>query len=280
MITRASGLVRPTIFGILNMTEDSFSDGGRYLASEAALEHARVLVGEGADVLDIGAAASNPDAKPVPSDVEIARLAPIVAALKADSIPVSVDSFSPEVQRWAIGEEVEYLNDVRGFSHPDLYPALAASATKLIVMHSVQSGDRLVPVDISPDDIFDRCRCFFEGRIGALVGAGISETRLVLDPGMGLFLGSNPEASFTMLRRIFDLKQSFGLPVLISVSRKSFLRRLIGRSPEQAGAASLAAELFAAQQGADGIRTHEPRPLRDALTVWRACAHETDRNVP
>src|SRR5215470_11677407 len=111
------------IFGIVNVTEDSFSDGGKYLAPDAAIEHARRLADDGADVLDLGAASSNPDAKAVSSDLEIARLAPVIAALMRDALTISIDSFSSEVQRWALAQNVAYLNDIRGFSDPRTYPA-------------------------------------------------------------------------------------------------------------------------------------------------------------
>src|SRR5689334_19963035 len=123
----------PSIFGIVNITEDSFSDGGRYLAPDAAIAHARELVRDGADVIDLGATSSNPDAKPVTSEEEIARLTPVVDALKTDGISLSIDTFAPDVQRWALAQEVEYLNDVRGFPDAELYPLLAESHAKLVV---------------------------------------------------------------------------------------------------------------------------------------------------
>src|SRR5689334_5474394 len=126
-------MVLPTILGILNITEDSFSDGGRYLEPEAATAHGRKLLSEGADVIDLGAASSNPDAKTIPAEVEIARLAPVVDALNRDGAKISIDTFAPEVQRWALAQRVEYLNDVRGFPNPDIYPLLANSEAKLIV---------------------------------------------------------------------------------------------------------------------------------------------------
>jgi dihydropteroate synthase type 2 len=257
------------ILGIVNITEDSFSDGGRFLATDDAIAHARKLAGNGADVIDLGAASSNPDAKPVESSVEIARLAPVVAALKTDKILISVDTFAPEVQRWALAQDVDYLNDVRGFPFPDLYPDLAASTARLIVMHSVQGTGPAARVAVEPQEIFDRVARFFDQRFAALERAGVARSRLILDPGMGLFLGTRREASFEILRRLSELKARFGLPMLVSVSRKSFLRTFLDRAPQEAGPASLAAELYAAiVQGADFIRTHDPASLKDALAVW------------
>jgi len=257
-------------FGIVNITEDSFSDGGRYLTPDAAIAHARALVRDGADAIDLGAASSNPDAKRVTSEEEIARLTPVVDALKNDGTSISIDTFAPDVQRWALAQGVDYLNDVRGFPDAALYPLLADSDAKLIVMHAVQDGGPASRTIRAPAaDLPDRIISFFEQRIAALTHAGIARDRLILDPGMGLFLGTHADGSFTVLRKLNRINQTFGLPVLVSVSRKSFLRRLTGRSKDEAGAATLAAELFAASQGADYIRTHEPRPLKDALAVWR-----------
>jgi dihydropteroate synthase type 2 len=266
----------PTILGILNVTDDSFSDGGRYLAPGAAIAHAKTLVAGGATVLDLGAAASNPDARQIPPEIEIGRLKPVVAALKQQDVAISIDSFSPEVQRWALAEGVGYVNDIRGFPEPELYPALVATQAKLIVMHSVQQRGRATRVDMPPDEIFDRVLCFFEDRVAALEKAGVARARLILDPGMGFFLGSDPETSFVVLRRLQDLKRAFSLPVLISVSRKSFLRRITGRDAAKVGYATLAAELFAVFQGADYIRTHDPAALSDGLAVWKAA---TSRNT-
>lgn len=257
-----------TILGIVNITRDSFSDGGKFLSTSAALAHAEKLVKDGAQVIDLGSAASNPKAEPVSPVEEIARLAPVVAALKRQGVALSIDTFAPEVQRWALRQQLAYINDIHGFPEPHLYPALAASPAKLIVMHAVQSEGRATDVDVPPEVVLPRILQFFEQRISALTDAGIDRARLILDPGMGMFLGRRPEASYQVLRCIPELKQAFGLPVLISVSRKSFLRGK--RSPAEAGPATLAAELFAVFRGADYIRTHDPAALADGLAVWTA----------
>jgi dihydropteroate synthase type 2 len=222
-----------------------------------------------ADILDIGAASSNPDAKPVAPDVEIARLAPVVGALKSQSVSISIDSFSIDVQRWALAQGVDYLNDIQGFADAALYPELARTSAKLIVMHSVQERGKATRMDVPPHQIMDRIHRFFDARIAALTRAGVDRTQLILDPGMGFFLGSDPQTSLAVLRALSSLKAQFGLPLLVSVSRKSFLRAIAGRGAGEAGAASLTAELHAVQQGADFIRTHDPAALRDAMAVWR-----------
>jgi dihydropteroate synthase type 2 len=256
----------PRILGIVNVTEDSFSDGGLYVTADSALAHAQALAAGGADIIDLGAAASNPRASPIASGVEIERLTAVVDGLKRDGVQVSIDSFAPATQLWALSRGVEYLNDIHGFSRPESYPRLAAASTRLIVMHALRNDGPPNRDDKTPPNLFERVLTFFEARIAALSRAGIARERLILDPGMGLFLGNSPDASFDLLRRISDLKRVFGLPVLISVSRKSFLRPP-GRTPAEAGAATLAAELFAAAQGVDYIRTHDPSALRDALTI-------------
>lgn len=258
---------RPLIFGIVNITPDSFSDGGRYLAADAAIAHAKRLAAEGADVIDLGPASSNPDATPVPAEEEIRRLAPVVEALRAAGLVLSVDSFRPETQAFALSHGVAYLNDIRGFAEPVFYPSLAESDVKLILMHSIQRGGNADRREAPAGDIIKYICAFFAERIAALEAAGIARERLILDPGMGFFLGSRPETSFEVLSRFGEIEGRFGLPVFIAVSRKSFLRAVTGRAPGEAGAATLAAELLAAARGAGFIRTHEPAPLIDALAV-------------
>jgi dihydropteroate synthase len=263
------------IAGILNITADSFSDGGDYLAPEAALTRARTILAEGADLLDIGPAASNPDAAPVGEDEEIARISPILDALDDRLDRVSIDSFLPGTQRYAMARGVGYLNDIQGFPDESLYGELAASACRLIVMHSVQGKGRANRSDsLPPAKATDHIIGVFETRLAGLEKAGIGRHRIILDPGMGFFLSPDPETSFRVLAELPRIKAALGLPVLISVSRKSFLRAATGRSAAESGPATLAAELFAAGQGADYIRTHDPAALRDALLIRAALARQ------
>jgi dihydropteroate synthase type 2 len=264
-------MTAPKLFGIVNITEDSFSDGGEYLDPAAAIAEARRLAANGADVIDLGAAASNIAAKPVSPDEEIRRLEPVIAALRRDGIAISIDSFQPEVQRFAIARGVGFLNDIQGFPEPPLYPDLATSQCRLIVMHAVQGRGRAQQMVIGSDEIWPRVETFFEKRVAALEQAGIDRARLILDPGMGFFLSSEAEASLRVLAGLDRLKRAFALPVMISVSRKSFLAGVTGRqSPGERGAATLAAELYAAAHGADFIRTHDPAALRDGLAMTAA----------
>ena len=257
------------ILGILNITSDSFSDGGKYLEPGAAIFHAQALAQSGADIIDIGAASSHPDAQPVAPEVEIARLEAVVPALKEKGLRLSIDSFAGPVQRWALKQQVAYLNDIHGFPDAALYPELAKSDATLIVMHMVQARGVAVRTEVPSSEIFGRITAFFDSRIEALTKAGIARERLILDPGMGQFLGTDPENSLIVLRRLPELKARYGLPLLVSLSRKGFLRKLTGRPVTEVGAASLAAELYAEAQGADYIRTHAPGPLKDGVRVMK-----------
>jgi dihydropteroate synthase type 2 len=263
---------RPAIFGVLNITEDSFSDGGLYLQPEKAIEHGLRLIEAGADALDLGPASSNPDAKPVPPTEEIRRLEPVVERL-GNRIALSVDSFRPETQLWAVNHGAAYLNDIHGFPRREIYPELALANCKLIVMHSIQSDWKAERAVTDPATIFERVADFLQKRVSALVSAGIAGERLIIDPGMGYFLGSNAEPCIVMLQNIARLKERLGLPVMVSVSRKSFLRTLTGRDTKDLGAATLATELHAASAEVDYIRTHDVSALRDALTVLESLGH-------
>jgi dihydropteroate synthase len=272
MITASqAGWSVPRILGVLNITDDSFSDAGKYLDGARALAHGVALVDQGADIVDIGAIASNPDSIPVSIADEIARLDPVITALKARGVAVSVDSFRPDTQRYAIARGVEFLNDIHGFPHPEIYAELAAAKCRLILMHSIHRTGHVTRDDIPVADIVDRIIRFFRDRLTALEHAGIERSRVILDPGMGYFLGANPSASFAALAGIGQLRSAFGLPVLVGVSRKSFLRTVTGRAtPAETGAATLAAEVYAAMAGADYIRTHDVAALRDGLLVLQA----------
>jgi dihydropteroate synthase type 2 len=269
----------PFLVGVVNITEDSFSDGGRFLVPGEALGHARRLVSEGADIVELGPASSHPDAARVPADEERRRLAPVLEALIADGIAVSVDSFLPETQSFAVSQGAAYLNDIQGFPHPHLYEELADASCRLIVMHSVQARGPATRVETVPGTIRASIDRFFEPRLDALETAGIARERLIIDPGLGYFLGSNPEPSLAVMGALRELKARFGLPVLVSPSRKSFLRSTTGRELPEIGPATLAAELYAAAQGVDYIRTHNVASLRDGLTVHDAIsAYANDRD--
>ena len=226
------------------------------------------------DVIDVGAESTNPDAEGVPAEEEIARLSPVVAALKAEGARVSVDTHKAEVMRHVLALGADYINDVSALRDPDAVDAVRDSEARLIIMHSTARRARAERAEIEPATIVDRILAFFQMRMKELNEAGIERKRLILDPGMGFFLSSNPETSVAVLRdlpRIADL----GCPVLVSTSRKSFIGALLASADEprpvdQRAAGTLATELWSAQHGAAYIRTHDVRALRDALILWRA----------
>lgn len=262
------------IVGIVNVTEDSFSDGGRFLAASDAIAQARALADAGAAIIELGPASSHPDAAIVPASVQIERLRPVFDALADRSPALGVDATRSEVLRFALAHGVGWLNDIRGFADPGLHPDLAGGTARLVVMHSLDQDERAGRHDATPRQVLESIERFFDERLTTLVRAGIAEDRLILDPGMGFFLGRDPRASIAVLQRLAALRTRFGRSILISVSRKSFLRALTGSPLEAAGAATLAAELHAARQGVDYIRTHDARALRDALTLEAELARD------
>ena len=254
------------IMGVLNVTPDSFSDGGLYLDPHQALAHARALVDDGADVIDVGSASSHPDASTVPPELERERLEPVLRAIVGLGVAVSVDSFRPETQRYALAAGATWLNDIHAFADPAFHAELAQSDATLVLMHAAKR-DRPVPAG----RVLDHVEAFFSERMSTLTRAGVGEERLVLDPGMGLFLSPDPNVSLEVLHRLPELKCRLGRPLLIGVSRKSFLGHLCGRAVGARGAATLAAELFAVVTGGvDVVRTHDVAALRDGLRVWSA----------
>jgi len=263
-------MMAPRLVGIVNITTDSFSDGGRFLNPEAAIAHARSLHAAGADIVELGPSSSHPDAEQVSPTEEIRRLAEVLDQLVADGIPVAVDSLHADTQRYAAARGATYLNDIQGFPDSDRYEELAGLSCRLVVMHSVQRRGPATRAATDPQAVWPEVERFFADRLAALVAAGISRDRLIIDPGLGYFLGSNPEPSLAMMAALGELKARFGLPVLISPSRKSFLRALTGSGLAAIGPATLAAELYAASQGVDFIRTHDVAAIRDALTVFDA----------
>lgn len=261
---------QPKIVGVVNITSDSFSDGGLFLEPEKALAHARQLALEGADVIELGAASSHPDAAPVPPDEEIARLTPVLAGLSRIGVMLAVDSTQREVQKFAIANEIGILNDIRGFPTIADYRVLAKSRCRLVIMHSISGRHKADRVPTDPQAVYESIREFFYNRLASLTSAGVAKERIIIDPGMGFFLGSNPESSLAVLARLGSFRREFDFPVMVSVSRKSFLRNLMPTGNCDLQSRTLAAEIFAAQQGVDYIRTHNVGALRQALATLTA----------
>jgi dihydropteroate synthase type 2 len=260
---------RIEVVGVVNVSEDSFSDGAAFLAPRAALRHAHRLLADGAGWIELGPAASHPSARRVPPAEQIRRIAPLLARLATDGARVAVDSSEPLVQRFAAENGAALLNDVRGFPNLATAARSAALGCRLVVMHSLGGRHRARPRAVRPRTVLASVDRFLERRIAALQARGVPREALIVDPGMGYFLGTTPDLSLAVLRRLASIRARLALPVLVSVSRKSFVQRLTGRTAREAGAGSLAAELYAVAQGADWIRTHDPRALCDALAVLR-----------
>lgn len=262
---------RPLLVGILNVTEDSFSDGGQFLAPEAALAHAQLLADGGAHVIEVGAASSHPDAAPVSSEEELRRIQSVVEGIGALGVRAGVDTFAIETQRAVLRRGIGWLNDINGFPDPRLYEELAASRATIVVMHSMHRG-RPGRQHARTEVVLQSIDRFFGARLVALEHAGVSLDRVVLDPGLGFFLSADPGPSLAVLAGIADLRARFGFPVLVSPSRKSFLRAVTDCSIADSGPPTLAAEIFAAVEGVDYIRTHDPKAVRNALAVLDAIA--------
>ena len=264
---------RPRIFGIVNVTRDSFSDGGRFLASDAALEHAEQLRACGADVLDLGAESTHPDSEDVSAEEELRRLEPVVSALVEQGAEVSIDTTKASVMTAMVAAGARWLNDVNGF-RDDASMQAAADApeqVRFVVMFSRASGGRAERKSAGAVGLLEELRAFFDERLEAFARAGVRAERVVFDPGMGFFLGRDALPSLTVMKHLRALSESHG-PLLVSVSRKSFLGEVTGSSVAHRGPATLAAELWAARHGAGFLRTHDPKALRDALAVEAAIA--------
>jgi dihydropteroate synthase len=252
----------PAVMGVLNVTPDSFSDGGRFTEPEQALAQARRMLAEGADIIDIGAESTRPyGSQPVSADEELKRLQPILANVVSLGIPVSIDSMKSEVAAWALEQGAAIVNDVWGLQRDRGMAALVTARNALVViMHNRDSADPAIDI---MKDIAD----FFVRSLGIADKAGVSRGSIVLDPGIGF--GKTPEQSLTVLARLGELR-SFGLPLLVGASRKRFISTITPSEPHQRLGGSIAAHLIAAKAGARIIRTHDVAETVQALRVAAA----------
>lgn len=252
--------------GVVNLTPDSFSDGGSFLAPQAAIAHAERLVEQGADLLDLGAESSRPGAPPLPQDEELRRLAPVLRAVRQFGVPVSVDTYKPEVMRFALGEGAAMINDIYGLRLPGALEAVAGSDCGLCVMH--MQHDPLTMQDAPAyDDVVTEVRAFLADRLAALLLAGVARERIVLDPGFGF--GKTVRQNYELLAGLPQVLE-LGVPVLVGVSRKSMIGAVTGKPVDDRLAGSLAAALGAVARGAALVRVHDVAQTVDALKVWRA----------
>jgi len=257
----------PAVMGVLNVTPDSFSDGGQFLAPDRARAQAAKLIGNGADIIDVGAESTRPyGAEPISAADELARLRPVLADVVALGTPVSIDSMKAEVVAFALDAGAAIANDVWGLQRdPAMAGVIASRGAPVIVMHNRDAADPAI-------DIMADIAAFFHRSVEIAAKAGIPAGHIVLDPGIGF--GKTPEQSMTVLARLAEL-QRFGLPILVGASRKRFISTVSPSEPQQRLGGSIAAHLLAAQRGAQIIRAHDVAETVQALCV--ACAIEDNR---
>ena len=259
----------PKIVGILNVTADSFSDGGLYLEPSAALEKARALIAQGADIIDIGAESSRPEAQKVSAQEEIDRLIPVIKSLKQEKITLSVDTYKPEVMRQVLEMGVDMINDITALKDPASVEIVKQYTVPVVILYSRGQGPQADRTVREHRYLMNEIIRFFADRIDTLTGSGIKLENIIIDPGMGFFLGGNPEPSLMVLKHLKELKR-LGVQLYLSTSRKSFIGTILHREVSKRSAGTLATEIWASLQGVDYLRTHEVEPLRDALRMLQA----------
>ncbi len=265
-------LDRPLIMGVVNVTPDSFSDGGHYLRPDAAVAHARRLVDEGADLLDIGGESTRPGAAAVSLEEERRRVLPVLEALLSANIPLSVDTQKPELMREAAAAGAAMINDVNGFEAADALQAVSGGDCAVCIMHK-QGQPETMQQAPQYRDVVAEVDAYLRKRIAAAEAAGIARSRLVIDPGFGF--GKTLAHNLSLLREL-DRLAAAGVPVLAGLSRKSMIGALTGRDVGDRVSGSVAAALIATQRGAAILRVHDVAATRDALAVWKAV--ESNKN--
>ena len=259
--------------GVLNVTPDSFSDGGRHVAAEAALAQARLLIAEGADLIDIGGESTRPGATPVPEDEEIARVVPLIAAIRAESaIPISVDTMKPGVARAAVAAGANLWNDVTALRHsPDSLATAAELRCEVVLMH-MQGEPGTMQAEPRYQDVVAEVAAFLAERAPAAVAAGVARDKIWLDPGIGF--GKHMIRHNLPLLAGLQAIVALGFPVLLGVSRKSFIGALDGggRGADERLGGSIAGALWGARAGVAAVRVHDVRETVQALRVWAAIA--------
>jgi dihydropteroate synthase len=262
---RALDLQRTAIMGVLNVTPDSFSDGGHYFSCDAAVVQAVRMAEEGADILDIGGESTRPGAQPVSVQEELGRVIPVIEAVaKSVSLPISIDTSKPEVMRAAVAAGAGLINDVRALREPGALEAAASLNVPVCLMH-MQGEPRSMQVSPGYRDVVTEVRDFLRKRIEVAAAAGIPHERIVIDPGFGF--GKGVAHNLELLRDLGSLR-ALGVPVLAGLSRKSLIGALLGLPVDQRVSASVALALIAVQNGAQIVRVHDVRATREAIRMW------------
>ncbi len=257
---------RPLLMGIVNVTPDSFHDGGRHETAAAAIAHAHRLISEGADLIDLGGESTRPGASPISADAELARIAPVLEALRDTGVPVSIDTRQPAVMRAVLAAGAAMINDVQALRADGAIAAVVGTDASVCLMH-MQGQPRTMQAAPRYDDVVAEVLAFLRARIDACVEAGIDRSRVIVDPGFGF--GKRIEDNVALLRALPRLV-ALGVPVLVGVSRKSMIGTMTGRTAtDDRLAGSVAAALWAARHGAAVLRVHDVAATRDVLAVWR-----------
>lgn len=255
---------RTLIMGVVNVTPDSFSDGGRFLAAERAIEHGRQIYGDGADLVDVGGESSRPGAEPVSAAEEIRRVVPVIAGLVELGVPVSVDTSKPEVAAAALEEGAVVVNDITAFGDPDMAHLVAAAGCGAVLMH-MQGTPRTMQEDPSYGDVATEVRDFLTDRAASAEMSGVERPRICIDPGIGF--GKAQHHNLQLLAHL-DLLVATGYPVLVGTSRKAFLGRILDEpDPTERDVASAATVAIAATRGAAVVRVHNVEMTRQAVLI-------------
>jgi dihydropteroate synthase len=262
---------RAQVMGILNVTPDSFSDGGRFQTLEFAISRAEEMVADGADMIDVGGESTRPGSPSVPVEEELRRVMPALYALQGLGKPLSVDTCKPEVMREAIIAGADMINDINAFRAAGALDAVAGSDCGLCVMH-MQGTPQAMQHNPSYTDVVREVIDFLRERIDAMLAAGIARQRICVDPGFGF--GKTVEHNYALLRHIGQIRDELGLPVLAGVSRKSMIGAVTGRPVERRLAGSLAGALASVAHGAKIVRVHDVAETVDALKVWQAATFD------
>jgi dihydropteroate synthase len=269
---RPLDLSRPAVMGILNVTPDSFSDGGVFLSRESAIAHARRMANEGADIIDVGGESTRPGAQPVSAQEEMDRVVPVIEALRENiSLPISIDTSKPEVMCAAVAAGAGFINDVRALRDEGALEAAASLEVPVCLMH-MQGEPRGMQENPRYRDVLSEIGDFLRARLQAAQAAGIPAQRLVIDPGFGF--GKTLEHNLELLRGLKKL-QSLGAPILVGLSRKSLIGKALGLPVEGRLQASVALALMAVQNSARILRVHDVGPTVETLRMWSAVYPES-----
>ncbi len=256
----------PLVMGILNVTPDSFSDGGSFVSLEAAVDRAEQMIADGVDIIDIGGESTRPGSTPLPVQQELDRVMPVVYALRDCGKPLSIDTYKPEVMRETLAAGADMINDINGLLAPGAVEAVGNSDCGLCVMH-MQRNPETMQVSPAYQDVVGEVTAFLRARVAELETAGIERERMCIDPGFGF--GKTLEHNLVLLKNIGLMQKALGLPLLAGLSRKTMIGTITGKLPGKRMAGSVAAALAAAANGARILRVHDVAETVDALKVWQ-----------